>query len=386
MTYDPFAQIAPPFLRNSRPGDCVSDNERQVLRHCFRMRDISRAELLARLDLTQQSLHRIVEQLKARKVLDLGPMKPPTGRGQPSPTLVLNPDYAFTIGISINTDNAGVSLMDFAGGYSATTLLIDGLSMDKALARIEEAANSLMDERGLHRDKLMGVGFGIAGYLVTGTSFNAPLPLHEWSLIELGPLISARFNAPVWTENGANTAALCEALFGVGRYISNFAYLSFNYGFGGAVINNGELLRGGHGNAGEFSGIYDDEENPRRPALKHLLDILQQNRIPVTTIEDLHKRFDPNWPGVSDWVEIAKGPYNRLVNALCAIVDPQAIVFGGQIPPRLADMFIEETNFYWHRRARYGVPRRMAKLIVSEQTSDPSAIGAAALPLKACFF
>ena len=51
--------------------------------------------------------------------------------------------------------------------------------------------------------------------------------------------------------------------------------------------------------------------------------------------------FDPNWPGVAEWVEITVPAYNRLVNALCAIADPQAIVFGGQIPARLAQMLIE---------------------------------------------
>jgi hypothetical protein len=39
----------------------------------------------------------------------------------------------------------------------------------------------------------------------------------------------------------------------------------------------------------------------------------------------------------------------------CATLDPQAIVFGGQIPPVLATMLIERTKIFDH--PRYGVHR-----------------------------
>ena len=47
-------------------------------------------------------------------------------------------------------------------------------------------------------------------------------------------------------------------------------------------------------------------------------------------------------------------------------------------------MFILRTEFY--NRPRYSVPRRVARMLISEITGDASAIGAAALPLKAEFF
>ncbi len=41
---------------------------------------------------------------------------------------------------------------------------------------------------------------GIAGYWVSGTQLNCPRPLHEWSLIEPGPLFPGCFGLPVWIE------------------------------------------------------------------------------------------------------------------------------------------------------------------------------------------
>ncbi len=58
----------------------------------------------------------------------------------------------------------------------------------------------------------------------------------------------------------------------------------------------------------------------------------------MPSISYLRRHFDPKWPGVVEWVEEITPAYYRLVNAIWAIYDPQAIVFGGQEPPGLAQM------------------------------------------------
>ena len=382
-SYNPRSLVAPRFFRNRRFAEVASTNERQVLRQVWRSPGLSRAEVITRLSLTQQSVHRIVDNLVQRGQVALG-QPVPSRRGQPSPSLHLNPDFTFTIGISVNTDRAGVSLMNFAGNPVTEVIRTEGLDMATALDRIEEVMLRLIKRAGLAVDGMFGIGFGIAGYLLDTTRYNAPLPLQEWSLIELGPLLSRRFDTPVWTDNGANTAAICETLFGTGRYTPDFAYLSFNYGFGGAIVMNGELLQGGHGNAGEFSGMYDVVASSHRPALKFLIERLNARGVEISSIYELRRSFDPSWPGVPEWLDEVTPAYNSLINAICAIVDPQAIVLGGEMPRELAEMFILRTEFY--NRPRYGVPRRVARLLISEVAGGASASGAAALPLKAEFF
>ena len=167
--------------------------------------------------------------------------------------------------------------------------------------------------------RFFGVGLGIAGFHVSGTSFNASLPFQEWSLIELGPLLTTYFDRPVWALNGGKTGTIAEAMFGVGRYIKDFAYLSSNYGFGGGLISDGELLNGGNGNAGEFSQMYDDEEITRRPALQSMMEKLRSNGVDVPSITYLRRHFDPKWPGVTEWLEDITPAYNRLINAIWAV-------------------------------------------------------------------
>ncbi|UXS42247.1 ROK family transcriptional regulator [Agrobacterium tumefaciens] len=384
MGYSPYALIAPRFFRPT--DDAVATpNERALLRVIWRNPGVSRTELTGLTDLAQQTIHRLLDQLAERGIISLGSPKPGLGKGQPSPMLTLDGGYAWSCGMSVNTDVIDVCLMDFAGSVLAeTNIQLREKTVAQALERVHDWVKEQQGKLGLSDERFFGVGLGIAGFHVSGTSFNASLPLHEWSLIELGPLLTSYFERPVWALNGGKTGTIAEAMFGVGRYIKDFAYLSFNYGFGGGLICDGELLHGGNGNAGEFSQMYEDEEVTRRPALQIILEKLKAHGVDVPSITYLRRNFDPKWPGVVEWLDEITPAYNRLINAIWAVYDPQAIVFGGQIPAGLAEMMIERTRLFG--KPRYGVGRASPKLIISEIKPDAAAMGAAATPFKLTFF
>ncbi len=382
--YDPLSRIDPLYLRGDGDSRVVSSNERRVLAEVWQTPGRSRAAFRTRLNLAQQSIHRIVTQLEERGMVQLGELVPPANKGKPSPRLHLNPRFACSVGVSINTDSAGICVMDFSGGFTSRSVSIDALTMDEAIDVTESEISGLLEARGFRWEDVFGIGFAITGFLVEGTRFNAPEPLSEWSAVHLGPLLANRFEKPVWTENGANTSALCERMLGVGRSVDNFVYLSFNYGFGGGIILNGELARGGFGNAGELSGMFTAEEMGDRPRLRSLLKMLQESGVDVRTIDDLTQRFDMAWPGVADWLDRVSAHYSRVINVLSAVVDPEVIVLGGQIPRQLAEELMERTMFY--ETPRHGVHRKMPRLHASEIHGETAAIGAASLPLKEVFF
>lgn len=384
MDYRPEALIAPRFLREVN-GDVVTANERSLLRLIWRNPGLSRSELTAYSDLAQQTVHRIVDQLAERGIVNIGAPKPGLGSGQPSPVLKLDESLAYSCGISANADVVDICLMDLAGNMLAEgSVSLKERTRTQALELVRQKVKLLQTEQGLDNEKLFGIGFAIAGFNVGGTRFNASLPLHEWSLIELGPLMTEVFQRPAWVLNGGKAGAVAESMFGVGRHIKNFAYLSFNYGFGGGLIYEGELLHGSNGSAGEYSRMFSPQESATRPALQYLMETLDRHGVNVPSIPYLQKRFDPKWPGVSEWVEQTMPAYNRLINALWAIYDPQAIVFGGQVPPALAHMLCERTELFGS--PNYGIARQSPKLIVSDITHDAAAMGAAITPFKASYY
>lgn len=368
-------------------GPLASENERLILDIVRRHGPIARASITGHTNLTQQSVHRLVDGLLERELLRTGaPLK--GTRGQPSPTIELAPEAAYSIGFSINTDSVVICIADFR----CNIVVEEKLNMlpgnrEATLEALSVAVDRLLEEHDIAHEKLLGLGFSMSGFFISEDRiFNAPEPLRDWSLINLKPILETRFGLPVWLENNATTGAIGESLRGVGSWCHTFAYLSFAYGFGGGLILSGQPFYGFHGNAGEFSGIYDPEESPKRPALQYLLHALQRNGVEIHSVDTLYQQFDPEWPGVEEWLTDTMPQVNRLVASLIAVIDPQAIVFGGLLPRALGHMMIERTHMPSQREHRYGIAPKEAKLVLSETEGDPSALGAALLPLRVRYF
>ncbi|MGV1760696.1 ROK family protein [Rhizobium sp. A22-96] len=365
----------------------ASENERLILDIVRRHEPIARAAITGHTNLAQQSVHRLIEALISRGLLRAAaPLK--GTRGQPSPTIELVKESACSVGISINTDSAILSLADFGCNIIAQEAL-EMVPSDRlaTLAALSRALQSLLERHGIARERLAGLGFAMSGFFVLDNHvFNAPEPLRDWSLIDLRPELEEIFQLPVWLENNATTGAIGESLRGVGRRCQTFAYLSFNYGFGGGLVLEGRPYLGFHGNAGEFSVIYNPDESPRRPALQYLITTLRENGISIASIEDLRQNFDPSWPGVQDWLDETMPMLDRLIATLIGVLDPQAIVFGGQLPAELGRMMISRTSMPSRRRHRYGVAPAEAQLLLSEVKGDAAATGAALLPFKFRYF
>ncbi|MEZ2223695.1 ROK family transcriptional regulator [Rhizobium sp. RCC_161_2] len=365
----------------------ASDNERMILDIVRRHEPIARSTITAHTNLTQQSVHRLVETLMERGLLRTGaPLK--GTRGQPSPTIELVKEAVYSVGISINTDSAILYLADFGCNVVAEeTLRMVPSDRQATIATLLETLQTILKKHGISHDRLVGLGFSMSGFFVMDNrEFNAPEPLRDWSLIDLRPGLERAFELPVWLENNGTTGAIGESLRGAGLWCSTFAYLSFNYGFGGGLILDGKPFHGFHGNAGEFSGIYNPEESPRRPALQYLIRTLQENGVDIHSVSELHQRFDPSWPGVETWLEQTMPLLDRLIASLVAVLDPQAIVLGGQLPRELGRMMIERVHMPSLRPHRYDVGPREATLVLSETRGDAAAIGAALLPLKLRYF
>ncbi|PYE23097.1 putative NBD/HSP70 family sugar kinase [Rhizobium sp. PP-CC-3A-592] len=365
----------------------ASDNERMILDILRRHGAMARSTITSHTNLTQQSVHRLVEGLVARGLLRTGA---PVGgtRGQPSPTIELAHEGASAVGLSVNTDSVILSITDLACGIIVEERLdLQPRDREETLRTIALRLDALLAEHHISRDTIAGLGFSMSGFFVSeDRAFNAPEPLSDWSLRDLRPELEHTFRLPVWLENNATTGAIGESMRGVGLWCRTFAFLSFNYGFGGGLILDGKPFHGFHGNAGEFSGIYMPCESERRPALQYLLARLQENGIGIDSVDTLRRDFDPAWPGVEDWLAETMPQVDRLVATLIAVLDPQAIVFGGQLPTELGRMMIERVHLPSQRVHRYGIGPKEARLVLSETRGDAAAIGSALLPLKMRYF
>jgi predicted NBD/HSP70 family sugar kinase len=368
-----------------RAGSLVlSPSERMILDIVRRHGTIARAAIATQTELAQQSVHRLVEQLIERGLLRAGATIR-NGRGQPSPRIELAREAVYTAGVSINTDSITLCLADMGCHILEEVHIRTPPTHRKAsLTAVGDALERVLARNGVARERLIGVGVAIAGFFVAGRSqVNASEPLQDWSLVDLVPILEEAFQLPVWLENNATTAAIGESLLGAGLWAQNFAYLAFNYGFGAGIVLGGKPLFGTRGNAGELT-LFTSEEAAHRPTLRSLMDELRMHGVMVDSVEDLRQRFDATWPGVELWIQRVLPALNRTINALAGLFDPEAIVFGGQLPLPLGRMLIERVRFLDIHR--YGMGPDRPKLVLAETNGDASAIGAALVPLKERLF
>jgi predicted NBD/HSP70 family sugar kinase len=365
-------------------GLTLAPSERLIMNIVRRHGSIARSAIVAETDFAQQSVHRLVEQLIERGLLRAGEVIR-NGRGQPSPRIELVREAVYTAGISINTDSITLCLADLGCHVlEEVHIRTTPLHRTASLTAMTNALERVLARNGVTRDRLLGIGVAIAGFFVAGRSqVNAPEPLQDWSLIDLVPILEDTFQLPVWLENDATTAAIGESLLGAGLWAQNFAYLAFNYGFGAGTVLNGKPLFGTHGNAGELT-LFTPEEAKHRPTLCSLMDELRTHGVHVDSVEDLRQRFDPTWPGVEQWIQRTLPALNRTINAMAGLFDPEAIVFGGQLPLALGRMLIDRVRFLDIHR--YGMGPDRPKLVLAETNGDASAIGAALVPLKERLF
>lgn len=373
------------FHQMDNAHESLSLNQRNLMNLIRQNQPVKRSDLTKLTNLTQQSIHRIVTSLEGGGFVRSTP-PPKSSPGKPSPAIELVDEARYGIGILVNTDSVVICIANLACIAQITQQFdFDVSDRHAALDFIHSEIKTLLTQNNISMKSVCGIGFTLPGFFISSKKmFNAPEPLRDWSLIDLQEELHSRFAIPVFLENSANAGAVGETLGAIGKKYSDFVYLGFDYGFGGAIVINGKLYSGRAGNAGELSAIYVGDEVNERPAMGLLLEHMIEQGVPLTGIDDLKRNFDPNWPGLDLWIDRTVPHLDRLVFALTGILDPEAIVFGGQIAPKLAAILMGRVRF--PKQFRYDVPPPLPDLVAGSAVENPAAIGVAQLPLKQMYF
>jgi glucokinase len=135
-----------------------------------------------------------------------------------------------------------------------------GTAAETLVAVVTELAQEAR-RRGL---TLEGVGIGLPGLVDTrkGMIISAGNMVPEFFGIPLASQLESALRVPVFVDNDVNALALGEWRFGAGRDVRSLALLAIGTGVGGAMIVNGQLLRGAGGSAGEFGHVPIDFRGP----------------------------------------------------------------------------------------------------------------------------
>ncbi|MET4157354.1 ROK family protein [Agromyces sp. PvR057] len=153
-----------------------------------------------------------------------------------------------TAAVAIGADGELSDLVSLPTGFGAPEVVSTALQV---VARMSELA-------GVTAASFSSIGIGIPGAVDSTTGRVEHAVNLGLEGLDLGPRLSDELGVAVRVENDVKAAALgAHHLLGVADGITahSMAYLNLGTGLAAGIVLDGELLRGGHGVAGEIGHI-----------------------------------------------------------------------------------------------------------------------------------
>ncbi len=225
---------------------------------------ISRVDLARRTGLSQATVTGITALLLGEGMLVEQESGRSDGGRRPVP-LGLNPQGAYTVGVHLSVDNISVVLMDLQAGILKThtrRLEPDNYAAEEVVELLIESVQTCLWQADFSKNQISGIGVAIPGLIDSRTGFVHFVPNYHWSHIGLADRLRERMGVAVYVENSANTLAIYEQWFGIGRGTDNFLLITTEHGIGAGLVLNGKIYRGHRGIAGEFGHTVVDDKGP----------------------------------------------------------------------------------------------------------------------------
>ena len=171
------------------------------------------------------------------------------------------------------------------------------------LPDIAKAALGKLEERGIDKKDVAGIGIGVPGPI----DANGVVPHTAnlgWGYKEVTKELTELTGLPSKGGNDANVAALGEMWKGAAAGHKSGVMVTLGTGVGGGVIINGKIITGAHGAGGEIGHIHVDDEVPgacgcgNHGCLEHVASANGIVRLAKWMLEQILtdiQKADPEW-------------------------------------------------------------------------------------------
>ena len=173
-------------------------------------------------------------------------------------------------GVDLGGTNIVVGLVPFEGGevralHTQPTLPQRGPTfvVRRIVEMVETSIAKLMEEEGVTREAVVGVGMGSPGPLDRATGVVINTPNLGWRNFPLRDLVANALHLPATLDNDANCATYGEWWLGAGRDVDTLVGFTLGTGIGGGIVLNGEIYHGVSDAAGEIGHMTIDSTGRR---------------------------------------------------------------------------------------------------------------------------
>jgi glucokinase len=319
------------------------------------------------------------------------PVRPPVGGDaalQWRNTLVV-------LGIDIGGTQIKAGMVDELGAILASRTVETPADLEGFVPSLHDAIRWLLEATTLPA----GVGVGCKGIINPDSTLVEVLPgaLHYLEGLRLSDLVGLPIDVPVFADNDARVALAGEMVWGAAKGYENVIMLTLGAGVGGAVIANGQLLRGHNGMAGYLGHLTVDPDGlPCSCGNRGCLEtVFSARAMEGEAWSAVHRgcpstltrlfREQPQlatcrtiFQAASEGDELSQFIVGKAIHNLAAAIagllhvfDPQVVILGGQVVDAGAELLNPLREEVW-ARSRNLLGREVP--LLEQQVADKSGI------------
>ncbi|MFD0959232.1 ROK family transcriptional regulator [Paenibacillus chungangensis] len=244
-----------------------SINQQKVLFLIYSEGPISRVELAEKTGLSRQTVTNIVNRLLEEKIIVVGELiNLEAGSGRKRVGLHINSSHFYAIGLELAGKyiRGKVYNLRQKAIVSAERTINRYGSVDVLLRLLHEVIDELLTQVP-DTSKVKGIGISIQGLVDSLHGIVLRTPGIGFHRLPLSQLLEDKYNIPVHIENDVNLLSVNENMNGCLKESTNNITIKFDYGTGGTIVHDKQIITGSNFVAGEFGhykGFYGEDAYP----------------------------------------------------------------------------------------------------------------------------
>ena len=269
------------------------------------------------------------------------------------------------------------------------------------LTDIAEALEAKLEEKGIFREEVVGIGFGTPGPVTEDGVAVCPANL-DWENKPVAKELTELTGFPARGGNDVNVAGLGEMWRGGAKGYKNVVVVPIGTGLGAAIVVNGKIITGTRGAAGEVGHIHVDNEIQQSCGCGAVGCVEQFSsatglvRMAKKAIEEsdeptiLRELEEVTAKDVIDAAKAGDAVADKIFDKFCdylgyslaataAVIDPEIFIIGGGVS-KAGQILVDRVQGYFKKYAWPGI--RGIEFALAELGNDAGIYGAASMVIE----
>jgi len=326
-------------------------NHLAILELIKKEKEISRADISKKVNLTPASITKITKKLIEQNILKESKMGTTSG-GRPPVLLTLNNKAGYVIGINLAPGYLEGAIGTLNGELKNTKKidLTKQVQKEEVLLNITNMIDYFIKK---NQDiPLCGIGLAFHGLVDSKNGISIYAPYYGWNDFNIKKLLNMKYKTNIKVDNDVNAMAIGQKNYLTTKENQNFILINLSAGIGASIVIDNMILNGSRSVAGEVGHIVVSERSSRKcrcgkfgcleTYISHgaMLDKAMEKNL---KFKNINKMLSNKSSEVQKIVDSSAKYLGKMLGDLVNIINPEYIYLVGELVEKRED-FIEKVE------------------------------------------